>query len=196
MHRLFSGLALLLTLTFAPAVTAEAGTATGGGAVEAAARADGLVVRPRAWGPLRLRMTAAQAQATGLVSREPSACSTGFQMTTAYAERGLVLWRGPYGSLRVGGIVVRTAADRTENGAGVGTSLRELRRLYPRLSAPVSYSQLHGQDRQPKRDMWTVSVRASGAHRSFQFPYGAKPSPRSRVEMIVVAPKPTVWVGC
>lgn len=197
MHRLLSGLALLLTLTLVPALASSAAP-DAPSVGPTADRSGGLVIRPRAWGPLRLRMTAAEAQDTGMVSEQVSHCAAGYDMEPRFADRGFVLWREPGGDfskLQVGGFVILGTVDRTENGAGVGTTLRRLRQLYPRLTKLTNYSEL--EDQHPsKRNMWTVGVRKNGAFRNFQFPYGPKPGPRTKVEMVVVTPKQSVYMGC
>lgn len=179
----------ILSSSLPSGATAEVSTPAAGG------RPAGLVVGPTSWGPLEVGMTARQAQRTGMVSRELSACAPGYVMTERYADRGFVWWRGKHPNYRVQFLVIRGRVDRTRTGAGVGTTLRELRRDYPALGKLVSLSELRGQSPQ-RREYWGASIGRQGSVLTFQFDYSRRPTARSTVDGLVVARKPWIFPGC
>jgi hypothetical protein len=191
-HRLVSGFALLLSLTLLPGTPANAAPDV----APAVERTGGLAVRHLAWGPLRVGMTAQQSWDTGMVSRERKACAEGYQMTEQFADRGSVWWREVDGKQRVSLILIRSEIDRTPKGFGVGTTLGELRQAFPKLTKVTSNAKLDGQRRSGKKDYWVASVRKRGSHINFQFPYGRKPTSGTKVEMVVLSRKQTIFPGC
>lgn len=192
MHRLVSGFALLLSLTLLSGTPANAVP----DAAPAVERTGGLPVRHLAWGPLRVGMTAQQSWDTGMVSREYMGCDQGYQMTETYTERGFTIWRRVEGKLRVSAIYIMSEIDRTPKGFGVGTTLGELRKAFPKLTKVKSFSKLEGQRQYGKKDFWVASVRKPGSHINFQFPYGRKPKSGTKVEAIVLSRKQTIFPGC
>lgn len=183
---LVAALALLVPLTAAPATAAPAPTERA---------ATGLLVRFSGWGKLELGMSHRQAWNTGMVSKRASRCVAGYDMTWRYADRGFVWWRGDFPNMYVKDIHIRSTIDRTRKDAGVGSTLRQLRRKYDNLSPLTSGSQLQGTPAQAK-DQWIVSVQGYRGAISFQFRYGARPTGDSRVEMVTVSRRPMVFWGC
>jgi hypothetical protein len=153
------------------------------------------VVRFNSWGPLRLGMTHRRAFRTGMVSRRPSGCAAGYDMTRPYRERGFVVWKGDFPRMSVKAIVVRGTGDATAAGAHVGSTLRDLRAAYGTRLRLVRGSALDGAP-QSGPDLWVASVRGTGGALNFHFAYGARPGPNATVQYLMVARKPAVYWGC
>ena len=200
MRRFISGgVALLLLLSLSALIASTTADARPAPADPAAhERTAGRPVYYNGWGTLRLGMNRAKAWRTGMVSHRYSACDAGYDMNPAYRERGFLVWNGADrpGRLKVTRIVVFGTQDHTVAGAGVGTTLRQLRRLYPDLSPVTGASALDDQPGRDKRDLWIASARKPWGVLNFQFPYAAKPRATSKVDRIVVSRKQEVYWGC
>ncbi|WP_370289291.1 hypothetical protein [Nocardioides sp.] len=187
MRPLVSALLLSLALALVPG---SSGTAP------AQAAPAGLVVSTNSWGKLRLAMTAERAQRTGMVSTTPSGCAAGYEMTPRFANRGFVVWTRSGSTFKVDQIVVRTARDRTAKKVGVGSTLAQLRRAYPGLSAVRSGAAVRGSSPSGD-DVWIASYTRRGKGTiSFQFAFGVRPKSSSKVDTVIVARKPQVYYGC
>ncbi|MFC6045523.1 hypothetical protein ACFP8W_18215 [Nocardioides hankookensis] len=193
MRRIVSGAVALLFLLFLPALTGRAAAQD----APDHERTSGRTVYYNGWGGLRLGMTHQQAWRTGMVSHVYGHCAPGYEMRPAYRDRGFVVWRdrrpAPF---KVQEIVVRGADDRTVAGAGVGTTLRELRRLYPDLTRVTGASEIDNRPGRDRKDLWIASASKKWGTLNFQFAYGARPGARAKVEMIVVSHRQEVYWGC
>jgi hypothetical protein len=190
MRRIISGGVALLLLLSLSALTGTADART----------EPGRAVWYNGWGDLRLGMTNQQAWRTGMVSHEYGHCAAGYEMKKRLRERGYIVWkqqrRSDYRHFRIHTIVVVGAADRTVAGAGVGSTLRELRRLYPGLSPVTGGSKIDHRRRYGKDDFWVVSAHKRWGTLNFQFSYGRRPAPGAEVERIVVSRKQAYYPGC
>lgn len=188
MRRPITALALLLAVLLVPMGSTSA-------APEEAARVEGKTIRFKAWGPLGLGMTHRQAWGTGMVSHQRDRCMPGYQMTVPYRDRGFVVWKGDGTPYRVQYIVIRGKLDRTARGIGVGSTLRQLRAAYPKNSGIRSRASIDHQV-PSRRDVWVVTKQMNKGVITFQFPHGLRPGPRAKIDTIVIARKPVVWMGC
>ena len=132
---------------------------------------------------------------TGMVSKKLDRCAPGYRMTRRFRERGFVVWRGDFPKMRVRNIVIVGSLDHTAKGIRVGSTLRRLRKAYPGLSRVRSASAMQ-QRRTSDADLYSAHVKGPGGTLNFQFAYGPRPRPRSKIAAIVLAPRPTIWWGC
>lgn len=182
-----ASLALLLPLT------TSGGTAT---ARDTGRGSTGLLVTFRAWGPLHRGMTPREAQRTGMVSTRLDRCAPGYQLTAPFASRAYLVWKANTKPWTVQWIVVHGAADHTATGIHPGSTLGRLRQQYPRLSRVKHSSAFGGGGFSGSKDVYAAAVTRRYGSLTFQFPYGPRPGPGTRVESIVVSKKPAVFLGC
>ncbi len=195
MRRVLLGVLALTLLSTVLASATSTATATAGESADRSSATPGLVVRYRYWGPLKLGMNHREAWRTGMVSHQGDRCAPGYQMKERYRDRGFVVWRGELPRMRVGMIVVRGEGDKTLAGAHAGSTLHKLRELYGERLRLRRGSALDGRaDTGP--DLWVATVRKRHANLNFHFAYGRRPGPRSTVQYIVIARKPSVYWGC
>ncbi|MCZ4498116.1 MAG: hypothetical protein JWQ74_669 [Marmoricola sp.] len=183
---------MALTIAAIPAVAHAQSTAP----VSTARSAAGLVVRNGSWGPLKVGMTSAQAQKTGMVSTEAEHCSAGYEMTKKFRNRGYVVWTGTFPKMKVDQIIVIGAKDHTSKRIHVGSTLRQLRHAYPTLSKVYSSSELTG-NQQSANDLYIAYAHKTHAGvLGFEFAYGKRPKLSSKIAMIDIAHTRTVYWGC
>lgn len=157
----------------------------------------GLVVKFGAWGPLKVGMTNKQAQKTGMVSTKADQCAPGYQMQKRFQHRGYVVWKGQFPTMTVDRIIITGSKEHTTQKIHVGSTLRQLRHAYPSLSKVYSSGAITGQPQSGPNDLYVAYIHK--AHRGtlgFQFAYGPKPKPTSKIAMIIIATKRTVYWGC
>jgi hypothetical protein len=169
--------------------------ATSASAHDADRTPGGLLITYRGWGRLHRGMTAHEAQRTGMVSTKLDHCAPGYQLTKPYALRGFLTWNTTAKPWTVQWIVVVGKRDHTKEGTHPGTTLRQLRRQHPRLSPVVRAGSLTGQV-PSKKDVWVAWVQKPYGTLDYQFPYGPRPKPGSRIDSIVVSRKPAAFYGC
>lgn len=192
MRSLLSVTVVALSLAVLPAATYAESTHQHIGA----STAPGLVVRTGSWGPLKLGMTNKQAQKTGMVSTRPDHCAPGYEMTRKYVNRGYVVWKGTFPAMKVGEIIITGTKEHTTRNIHIGSTLRQLRHAYPGLSKVYSSGQITGQV-QTGNDLYIAYIhKAHVGTLSFQFAYGARPKPSSKIAMLVIAPTRAVYWGC
>jgi hypothetical protein len=194
--RRLTGLGLALGLL--PALllaTSPADARTTGAQVSAAQSARPLVIDETHWGPLRLGMTVAKAQRTGLVSAQRDHCAPGYLLAQPYRDHGFLSWSGPAKRLHLAMMIVTDGLDHTAAGVHVGDTLGRLEAAYPHLSAVTQEAKVM-HEHVSKTDSWVASVRSKKGTINFQFPFGKRPTSSTRIETIVVSAKPTFWFGC
>jgi hypothetical protein len=154
----------------------------------------GLLITFRGWGRLHHGMTPREAQHTGMVSRLPGRCAPGFLLVPHLQTRGSINWGFSPQPLKVRQIVITGRHDHTRRGIHPGTRLAALRREQPHLSTLVSAGSLRGVH-QP-RDLWLTWVQTRRGTIIYQFPFGRRPTGRSRLDTIIVSSKPSSYYGC
>jgi hypothetical protein len=166
-----------------------------GSTASARDRGAGLLITYQGWGPLHRGMTAKQAQRTGMVTKKLDHCAPGYQLAPRFAPRGYLVWNTAKKPWTIRYINVIGARDHTKEGTHPGTTLTQLRRQHPHLSAVVSGASLTGQ--QPShQDIWVAYVHKSYGTLDYEFPYGPRPKAGSRIDTILVSKKPAVFYGC